>query len=75
MAGPGNMDIPDDKTFGVGRGVANVCHGNLGHEGLPVQKGLLAQKKKKKAVCSASTSQSHSNFSMFEIRISRLQIQ
>ena len=26
-------------------GVANICHGNLGHKGLPVQKGLLAAQK------------------------------
>jgi hypothetical protein len=72
MAGPRNMDIPDDKPL-----ESAVESRTFAHKGLPVQKGSLAAQKpregpppKKKAVCSASTSQSHSNFSMFEIRIS-----
>ena len=73
MAGPRNMDGPDDKplesavelrTFATGIWVTR-----------DYQYRTNCWLKKKKAVCSASTSQSHSNFSMFEIRISRLQIQ
>ena len=33
--GSGEHGYSGRQTFGVGGGVANICHGNLSHEGLP----------------------------------------